>query len=96
MSKSFKNNPALDFINTQIEGQQEVTPKGEYKTYKREDAPAPKASIGEQETKTRRVQLLLQPSVYTTTKELARLAGTSFNDYVNSLLRENAEREGKR
>lgn len=93
MSKNFRDNPALDFIN--IDGQQEITPKGEYRTYKKEDAPTPKASIGTQETKSRRVQLLLQPSVYATTKELARLAGTSFNDYVNKLLRENAEREDK-
>jgi len=46
------------------------------------------------ETKSKRAQLLLQPSVHEAIRQLAEDEGTSFNDYVNTLLREHAESRG--
>jgi hypothetical protein len=46
------------------------------------------------ETKSKRTQLLLQPSVHEAIRQIAEDEGTSFNDYVNTLLREHAESRG--
>lgn len=46
------------------------------------------------ENKSKRVQLLLQPSVHEAIRLLAVNEGISFNDYVNTLLRDHAERKG--
>lgn len=42
------------------------------------------------EKKNRRVQLLLQPSVHEAIRRLAEDEETSFNDYVNTLLKKHA------
>ena len=43
------------------------------------------------ETKSHRVQLLMQPSLYTRLKERAQEQGLSFNDYVHRALEKAAE-----
>lgn len=53
---------------------------------------APAKASGE-ENKTKRVELLMKPSVYNAIKEKAAADGRSFNDYVNRLLE--ATIEGK-
>lgn len=43
------------------------------------------------EAKSRRVQLLMQPSLYDKVKEAATAQGISFNDYVHQLLEKSLE-----
>lgn len=45
------------------------------------------------ETKSRRVQLLMQPSLHTRLKEAAAAQGVSFNDYVHKALEKALEQE---
>jgi len=45
------------------------------------------------ETKSRRVQLLMQPSLHTRLKEAAAAQGISFNDYVHKALEKALEQE---
>lgn len=87
--KSFINrdNPALNFISAARE---------------EDPAPAPaatdrKAPEGYKknpmfvEKKTRRLQLVLQPSLYERVKAAAERNGSSVNDYIHSLLEEATE-----
>lgn len=93
--KSFKmeNNPAMDFISEEsieaIDGKQAETstPTGGIKApegYK----PNP-AFI---EKKSRRVQILVQPSVYEEVKAKAAELGISTNEAINEALRKYVER----
>jgi len=92
--KSFKDNPALQFISTV---EPETMPE------KRElsiaqPKPAEKPPEGYKrnplfvETKSRRLQLVLQPSLYERVKTGAVAAGLSVNEYVHQIL-DNATRE---
>ena len=45
------------------------------------------------ENKTRRVQLLMKPSLHETTKQKAQSLGLSFNDYVSMVLEEANNKE---
>lgn len=87
--KSFKDNPALQFISAAVPQQA---------------APAvPQAPIQEDvpmkpnplfvETKSKRVQLLMQPSLHHALKEIAVQKGVSFNELVHSALAQYAEGE---
>lgn len=86
-TKSFKTqfNPAMQFITQQPE---ELTrPKA---------AEAPegyKVNPAYIETKSRRVQLLMQPSLYAQIKELASGAGCSVNDFIHNILNDYANGE---
>lgn len=84
--KTFKDNPALQFIST-AEEEQEVTPE--------QKAPiTAKAPEGYKlnplyvETKTRRLQLVLRPSLFNRVKKGAKQAGLSVNEYVHRILDE--------
>ena len=44
------------------------------------------------EKRTRRVQLVLQPSLYDKIKEKANILGMSFNDYCHKVLEESIEK----
>lgn len=94
-SKSFKSdtNPAMSFISQEsidkVDGKQEgaTTPTGGKKApegYK----PNPEFI----ETKSKRVQLLVQPSVYEAVKAKAKANGISTNEAINEALREYTER----
>ena len=92
--KSFKDNPALQFIST-----------AETETEEREQAPVQRASVSKSpegykpnplyiETKSKRVQLVLQPSLYEKAKAKAKSGGyASFNDFVHQLLEEATREE---
>lgn len=54
-------------------------------------APAEIPDYQPKEAKTRRVQLLMKPSVYDVIKRQADARGYSFNDYVNTILEIYAE-----
>lgn len=82
--KDFKSNPALQFISTASE---EASTKPEAPSgYK----PNP-AFI---ETKSKRVQLLVQPSVFDAVDRIARARGISRNEVINEALKQYTEREG--
>lgn len=73
----------------------EVMTTGETRIYQQPEAPEGyKLNPAFIETKSKRVQLLLQPSVHEAIKKIATDEGTSFNDYVSALLKEHAESRG--
>lgn len=91
-----RNNPAFDFIKTA--GREEPQQEEQQPIRK---APAKlKQSVQEQpadgyklnplyvEKKTKRVQLVLQPSLYDKVKAAADADGVSFNEYCHRLLEE--------
>ena len=82
--KSFKDNPALHFITRPA-----AAPKAE-------PAPAAEAPLKPNplylETKSKRVQLLMQPSLHARLKDLAAGRGQSLNDLVHTLLSEWVDR----
>lgn len=87
--KDFKNNPALQFISSasqeepeQPAAQTEEPPKGF------------KLNPMYIETKSKRVQILVQPSVFETVDRIARAKGISRNEAINEALRQYAEKEG--
>lgn len=92
--KSFRDNPALQFIST--------VESGEARQEEREPIPQtnPTGKLPEGykfnplyvETKSRRLQLILQPSLYERVKAGAVAAGLSVNEYVHQIL-SNATRE---
>ena len=83
--KSFTNNlnPAMSFISSPVEEQPTLAkpPEG----YK----------VNPQyiEKKTRRLQLVLQPSLYERVKARAEQSGSSVNDYIHSILEEATREE---
>ena len=86
--KSFKDNPALQFISetdstpqTISESMPATVPKG----YKINPLYV--------ETKTRRLQLVLQPSLFDRVKKEAKKSGLSVNEYVHRILDEATKRE---
>ena len=76
--KSFIDNPALQFISA---AETETKPPEGYKV-----------NPLYVETKSRRLQLVLQPSLYERVKAGAAAAGLSVNEYVHQIL-DNATRE---
>lgn len=89
--KTFKDsiNPAMSFIS------QESIDRAEGETPATVDAKKPdKAPEGYKlnplyiETKSKRLQLLIQPSLHEKLKKKAQAEGTSVNDLVNSILQD--------
>ena len=81
--KSFKNelNPALQFISSATEETYEA------RTEAREPAPAGyKVDPKYIETKSKRLQLLIQPSLLDALKRTAKAEGRSVNDLVHTIL----------
>lgn len=63
--------------------------KSHLSTGKEQKGTAPKKTAEQKETRTRRVQLVLAPSLYAKLKTAAHKQETSINDYIHSLLEEN-------
>lgn len=95
-SKSFRSdtNPAMSFISQEsidkVDGTEEgaTTPTGGKKKAPEGYKPNPEYI----ETKSKRVQLLVQPSVYEAVKAKAKARGISTNEAINEALREYTER----
>ena len=86
--KSFKDNPALQFISAAGPEEQEPV-QVPVQEHTREDPPAGyKVNPLYVETKSRRLQLVLQPSLYGRVKAGAAAAGLSVNEYVHRILDE--------
>ena len=80
--KTFKDNPALQFISTE-----ESTAEQTQETAQTEQPPKGyKLNPLYLETKSRRVQLILQPSLHEKVKQAAQSEGVSFNEYVHRVL----------
>lgn len=83
--KSFMDNPALQFISVPEERpEQQPTAEKAPEGYKVNPAYI--------EKRTKRVQLVLQPSLYERLKIAADQAGISFNEYANQAFEEKLER----
>ena len=78
-------NPAMSFISqASIDRAEGKTPGTEAKG----NQPEAVNAFTKEETKSKRVQLLITPSLYEAIKEKAKAAGTSTNNYINYLLKE--------
>ena len=96
MKKSFKDNPALQFISEpqQEEPVEQQKPQENKPIAKSNEKPPEGYKLNPLyvETKSRRMQLVLQPSLYERVKKGANAAGLSVNEYVHQIL-DNATRE---
>ena len=93
-----QSSPAMAYINIP---EAEVEDKAHAATTKTTTNAKPRANSLQQvrtkvmmtpkdaETKSRRVQILLQPSVYDAVKQLAEENNTSVNDTINTILKAN-------
>lgn len=104
MAKSFKDsirakqaaeNPALQFISQPITAEEpEEKPERITESKAKKPRTATKETTGSarphprKELKTRRLQLLLQPSLYDAVKERAEAEGLSINEEIGYLLRD--------
>lgn len=98
--KSFKDNPALQFISDTEPEAKEQKPIEKEEPVQNEWASIPKGyKLNPQyvEVKSRRLQLVLQPSLYKRVKKQAKAHKLSVNEYVHRVLdqatREDAEKE---
>lgn len=90
MKKSFKDSPAMRFISTPKQAE-EATPAPEGG-----EKPAVPMKLNPFyiETKSKRLQLLIQPSLHGKLKGRATAQGVSLNELIHTALQEYAEREG--
>ncbi len=104
MVKSFKGNPTLKLLSeadkqTETQEEQEEPKMQEVQKNITHGNPAPppegfKINPEYIEVKSRRLQLVLQPSLFSRVKERASSAGLSVNEYVSRIL-DRATREGE-
>lgn len=90
MKKSFKDNSAMNFISTpQQAGKATLAPEGGEK-------PAVPMKLNPLyiETKSKRLQLLIQPSLHGKLKGIATAEGISLNELIHTTLQEYTKREG--
>lgn len=89
MKKSFKDSPAMRFISAPQQAEEVMTaPEVE-----QEPAVPMKLNPLYIETKSRRLQLLIQPSLHRKLKGRATAQGVSLNELIHTALREYTERE---
>ena len=92
--KDFKTNPAMSFISTESIEKVDGKPQRAITSIGAAKAPAGyKVNPEYIETKSRRVQILLQPSVYEAVKEKAKAEGISVNEAINTALKIYAQGE---
>ena len=96
--KTFKGNPALQFITATGDDQDSGKPtRAEPEPPHSEPEEPPRVTapqhIRKSERRPRRVQLVMQPSVYERIKEYAAADGNSLNDYIHLLLEEEITRK---
>lgn len=85
---SSKDNPTLSYISKDTIAA--AAESGEEQLYFEGTQPPAGYKIDPKfiEKRTKRVQLVLQPSLYNRVKDASRAAGMSLNDYVHKLLEE--------
>lgn len=85
--KSFKDNPALQFITTPAEEAQPAPAQSE------QGAGVPmKPNPLYIETRSKRLNLLMQPSLHTKLKDMAKAQDVSINELIHKALEEYADR----
>lgn len=105
--KTFKGQPnpaelaAMMYVDTTTQPEAETAGAPPYpssKTHiKKADAPAGyKVNPAFIETKSRRIQLLFQPSLHQAVKEIAEARGQSVNEYIHETLEEAVARERRK
>lgn len=95
--KSFtQSSPAMAYINIPEGEVEDKANEAQADTTKTTTKAKPRAKSSkvmitpkDAETKSRRVQILLQPSVYEAVKQLAEDNNTSVNDTINTILKAN-------
>ncbi len=85
--KSFKDNPAMSFISQESIDKVDK-PKGKASRSKRKAPEGHKPNPEYIETKSKRVQILIQPSVHEAVQAKAKAEGISTNEAINEALRE--------
>jgi hypothetical protein len=96
--KSFKDsNPAFQFISVAVQEEEVVDTHNTQDTsniYNTENMSSPSnTSRLKNERKSKRLNLLLQPSVMEKVEKIATMKRTSVNDLINTLLKELISRE---
>lgn len=91
--KTFKNNPALQFISTPAEEEKQPVPQNQSEPVRKVSTSTPvpagyKLNPLFVETKTKRLQLVLQPSLYDRVKARATAEGVSVNEFIHRTLDE--------
>jgi predicted HicB family RNase H-like nuclease len=87
--KNFKDDPALQFVTP--EATADTIEPISAATSKR--GTSYKAMIGQIEARSKRLQCLIQPSLYERVKEIASQRGVSLNDLIHTTLETLAESE---
>lgn len=80
--KSFKENPAMQFISSAGEEKGQEAPQ----IGQQEGLNIPKGYVLTQEPKSQRVQLLIRPTTKQGIKEIAEAEGLSMNELINKIL----------
>ena len=89
--KSFKDsNPALQFISTAAAPEEETQAHDTQYEHTAHDKPKPTGPRpkGKEETKSKRLNLLLQPSVVVDMGKIAAMKRSSVNDLINAILKD--------
>lgn len=73
---------------TDFKGQADTFLKSEKKTAPTPEIEVPTGYTLARESKTKRLNLLIRPSVFVKLQEKAKLQGSSVNDYINRLIEE--------
>jgi len=95
--KTFKDNPALQFISssgddTHDKQNTDNTQDADY-TDNKHNTDTVHSTDNKKERKTKRLNLLLQPSVLNNLSKIAHMKQTSVNDLINCVLKDYAEKE---
>lgn len=93
--KSFKNNPAMQFISAADETQEATQQEAPQIGQQAAGLNIPKGYRLAPEFKSERMQLLVKPATKEAIKQAAAAQGVSMNELINQLLDEYAERQGK-
>lgn len=88
VKKSFKDNPALQFMSTP-----EVEPEEDVVVAPKEFDVPMKLNPLYIETKSRRLQLLMQPSLHAKLKDISKNKGVSLNELIHTVLEDYAKGE---
>lgn len=94
-AEDFTDNPAIPFITTPQEPQEQTTAETPSKTTEpaREAPQRPTMRFVYAEKKTQRVQLVMQPSVLERTRAAAESLNISLNEYINQAIIQRLDRE---
>ena len=93
--KSFKSNPAMQFISAAEEEREAPQQEAAPQIGQAEGLNIPKGYRLAPEFKSDRMQLLVKPATKEAIRQAAAAQGLSMNELINRILDEYAERQGK-